>query len=110
MSSPESQDHNGKTNAPAPQSPNKLEAIRDIIFGEQIAVYEEQFNALQQQMLEQKQALEQKINELQQKLEHDLGEHIKAAGEDRQLIKDQYTSRKQLGELLIKLGMDLTKD
>ncbi len=107
-----------KTQGPAKESENsasKLEAIKNLIFGENIVQYDSEFETLKNDLQNKKELLENYIdevrNELMQSIDSlstdvniritDLEDALQAKTE---MLTEEKVDRKELGKLLISLG------
>ena len=99
---------------------SKIEAIKDLIFGENITEYDNKFLAIKNDILKKKIALEQLIesaqtdlNEAIDNLSTDLNIRITNLEESLESKSNSLTEekmdRKQLGSLLIKLGNKISE-
>ena len=99
---------------------SKIEAIKNLIFGENIAEYNSGFEAIKNDILEKKTALEDLIATTQT----ELNEAIDNLGTDLNIritnlednlatkfdnLNEKKVDRKQLGDLLIKLGSKISE-
>lgn len=106
---------NGQEAKVEDQNSSKIEAIKNLIFGENIAEYNHEFEAVKADILKKKAALEDLINtttaELNNTIDNlstDINIRITEL-EDNLAIKtdelnEQKVDRKLLGDLLVKLG------
>lgn len=108
-----------KAKAEAPQdvqdSSSKIEAIKNLIFGENIEQYDSEFNTLKKEIQEKKEALESYIDEVRHELMQsidslstdvniritDLEDSLQAKTE---ALSEEKVDRRELGKLLISLG------
>ncbi len=109
-----------KKNTPQPESPSmdsssKIEAIKNLIFGENIEQYDSEFDKVRKEIDKKKNALESYIdevrNELMQSIDSlstdiniritDLEDNLQAKTE---ALSDDKMDRRDLGKLLINLG------
>ncbi|MEL6812588.1 MAG: fructose 1,6-bisphosphatase [Bacteroidota bacterium] len=109
-----------KKNTPAPESnpmdsSSKIEAIKNLIFGENIEQYDSEFDKVRKEIDKKKAALENYIdevrNELMQSIDSlstdiniritDLEDNLQAKTE---ALTEEKVDRRQLGKLLISLG------
>lgn len=97
---------------------SKLDAIRDIIFGQHIEAYNREFEALKKALQHQQDALEKTITErhdqlnrsieaLQKQMEQLMSQQRAEAHAEIQSVKNAYVSRADLGKLLVSLGQQL---
>jgi len=98
----------------------KIEAIKDLIFGENIAEYESEFNAIKRDLIKKKNALENLIDSTQSHLNEiidnlstdlniritDLEEHLETKFNT---LNEEKMDRKQLGNMFIKLGNKISE-
>jgi len=108
-----------KTKSEAPtenhDSSSKIEAIKNLIFGENIEQYDSEFNTLKKEIQEKKEALESYIDEVRSEIMQsidtlstdvniritDLEDAVQAKTD---ALSEEKVDRKQLGKLLISLG------
>jgi len=94
---------------------SKIEAIKDLIFGENIAEYDHKFESIKNDILKKKVVLEELIeqtqadlNEIIDNLSTDLNIRITSLEDNFESkfnsLNEEKMARKQLGDLLIKLG------
>lgn len=101
--------------ASATDSVSKIEAIKNLIFGENIEQYDSEFDTIRKEIKSKKEALEQYIgevrNELMQSIDSlstdvniritDLEDSLQSKTD---ALSEEKVDRKQLGKLLINLG------
>lgn len=109
---------NTKPTAPESESSSKIEAIKNLIFGENIQQYNSEFETLKKEIDDQKEKLENYIdevrNELMQSIDSlstdvniritDLEDALHAKTE---ALTEEKVDRKQLSKLLIQLGENI---
>ena len=99
---------------------SKIEAIKNLIFGENIQAYDSEFDAVKKDLLKKKKELEDLIedtrNELNQTIDNlgtdinirisELEDRLSEKAED---LEDKKVNKKTLGDLLINLGQKISK-
>lgn len=99
---------------------SKIEAIKNLIFGENIVEYDNEFEAIKSDILEKKTALEDlisttetELNTAIDNLSTDLNIRITNLNDSIESkldeLDDRKVDRKQLGDLLIKLGSKISE-
>ena len=94
---------------------SKIEAVKNLIFGETIQNYDSEFNQVKQNILSQKKALEQLIDEVQAELKESIDNlstdiNIRISDLENNLedkidnLTEASVSKKVLGKLLVELG------
>ncbi|MEM6264366.1 MAG: hypothetical protein AAGI38_17765 [Bacteroidota bacterium] len=106
-----------KTPNANPQA-SKLDAIRDIIFGEQIQDYDARFSELNQELTQKHDNLNTRVEELEKRLQtaidrlgESLANQMTAQHEQLMLevqrLEHEKAKRVELGQLLIRMGQQL---
>lgn len=107
--------------SPQSDEPSKIEVIKNLIFGEQIQVYETEFEALKKDILAKKEALDELIEEVRGELKQsidsvsaDLNHRItdlekNLEGKFKKVGSD-HIDKKALGEMLKDLGDRIAKE
>ena len=110
---------NGKTKpSESGTEVSKIEAIKDILFGENIQTYDEEFEVVKKDILAKKKELENLITDIRTELDTaidnlstDLNIRITELDDKLQhkaeLLEDKKVDRRMLSELFIKLGNKL---
>ena len=99
---------------------SKIEAIKNLIFGENIAEYDNEFEAIKNDIIKKKMALEDliattqtELNEAIDNLSTDVNIRITKLEDDLaakfENLNEKKVDRKQLGDLLIKLGSKISE-
>lgn len=112
-----------KTNQPAPEGPldssSKIDAIKNLIFGENMVQYDSEFDTIRKEIKKKKESLDKYIdevrNELMQSIDSlstdvniritDLEDAVQAKTE---ALSEEKLDRKELGKLLINLGQKIS--
>ena len=98
---------------------SKIDTIKDLLFGENISLYEKEFNSIKHTILSKKEELDELIETTRKELEHnidslstdlniritELEDKFNAASED---LDSKKVDKKLLGDLFIKLGSKLS--
>ncbi|NQY30695.1 MAG: fructose 1,6-bisphosphatase [Flavobacteriaceae bacterium] len=99
---------------------SKIEAIKNLIFGENIAEYNDEFEAIKRDIKAKKNALEELISSVKQELHQtidnlgtdvniritELEDTLEAKADE---LNEQKVDRKLLGDLLVKLGNKISE-
>ncbi len=108
------------TTAPAKNESSKIDAIKQLIFGEQIQTYNSEFDAVKKDILNKK----NQLNDLIETVKLELLQNIDSVAidvniriteledklEDKiETLEDKKVDRKMLGELLTKLGEKISQ-
>lgn len=99
---------------------SKIDAIKDLIFGDNIAEYNHEFEAIKEDILKKKTALEELIASIQTELNQTIDNlstdiNIRITDLENNLdekienLNNKKVDRKQLGDLLIKLGSKISE-
>lgn len=99
---------------------SKIEAIKNLIFGENITEYNHEFENIKNDIIQKKETLEELISSVKAELNEaidnlstdlniritELEDHLEAKFDD---LNEKKVDRKQLGDLLIKLGNKISE-
>ena len=89
---------------------DKLNAIKEIIFGENIKAYESEFKQLKDEIIHQKSAIDQEIaavkNEIRQMMK-EVGEKMDSLRAELKALDKAKSDRNKLGELLEEMAKKL---
>jgi HD superfamily phosphodiesterase len=114
----QSKQENGKRSA-QPEADARLDAIKEIIFGQQIREYEQTFSALRdelkaqdeqarQELGQSQEYLLQRIEQLQRELTDKMNTQQEKLLQEIARLKDQKADRVALGKMLIQIGTKLS--
>lgn len=112
---PMSKKNNSEISSPEVESASKIEAIKNLIFGENIVQYDSEFETLKKDIDSKKEALEKYIEEVRGELMNsidslstdvniritDLEQKVESITDD---LAEKKVDRRELGKLLVNLG------
>ncbi len=109
------------TNTENTATGSKLETIRELLFGQQVELYDKQLDELRHQLQKQRSEMEEKmlllhrqlfttIEALNTELTESISTHKAHTARELQRIDNEKTNRVELGKMLINLGNHLIED
>jgi len=112
--------NNGNATPNAIDASSKIDAIKQLIFGENMQAYDSEFETLKKDILKKKEELEQLIDEVKTELLQNIDNlstdiniritELEASLEDKtEALDEKKVDRKLLGELFTKLGEKISQ-